>query len=280
MTMRREYTALHVMATFTGFMCLAVLIGSNVQHQYETIGTLLDASVATVIVVTAANTVVFACFLAASRQFNLLLAACLLTATAFASTFEITTTLDRVAQQRSARMEEKLRADPHGQTLLALREKVTYLAARECAGGRGKKCEAIEGEVEVANNRLKARFEELDAGARTFQAVTFGYVPASVAALVQPALPALSLFLLAVFLPAFGMAGRRVKPEFSMTLSKGAAIDARAARFAAEFQRVHGRKPKPAEISANLGVTPAVAARLAGPRPRAKAQLANGHAVH
>lgn len=259
--MRRVLTPLHVVAASVGILCTAVEVLSNVEHSVQQTKTLYDPAVASVVATSIGVTIALACAMEAFRQRHLINGFMLLAAFALGAAYTITTTLDRVATNRDAALAKKWDGDAQIKDLVALQQRVSYMAARECAGGRGQKCDAISAEVKIADKRLADRRGELDSMGKRLAAIVPG-IDASTASLYQPMLLPVSLFIMGAWLVAFGINGKKVQPEFRCELAGRDALEARAEKFADAFQAQHGRVPKPLELQRELGIKVAAARRL------------------
>lgn len=268
--MKRTYTTIHVLGAIAGLLCILVDVASNGEFVYAQTKTIYDSQFAAVFTVAIATALALTACMAAVRQRAIVTAVMLFAGYVYGTAFSLSATLDRVATGRDAQLSEKFRGDDIWKSTKKKRDHLDYAASRECSRvdprsgrSRGPRCEAAEREVRVADDLLKKREEQLDSlGVRIA-----AFLPASVrpshVSLYQPTLLPVALLVLGQWLTAFGVNGRRVAPEFGIAAAAEHSVEARARRLRQEFQRVHGRDPKPKEIAQALNTTIAVSKRLA-----------------
>lgn len=254
------YPPFWVGAIMAGLSLVLVDVYSNVQFMMEqSINGFLDSNVIGVICLALGTAIALPAAARAARTKHIVLAFGLLIGFLIGAAFSLTATLDRVASQRDAKLGAIWKADDLMRSLVEEHKRLNYAASRECATGRGKRCAAAEEEVGVSKNKIAQREAELDSMGRRISGLTNGRITVHAASLFQPNLMPLGLFLLGNLLIAFGAAGVRVKPEFDVGLTGRDAVQAKAARYIAEYEAVHGKRPPPSAISATCKVSKTVA---------------------
>ena len=191
-----------------------------------------------------------------------------------AVTFSLSATLDRVASQRDVKMERIWSADPEIQRLVKVRDRMEYMATREATegkrdrrgrvispAGKGAAYDAAFAEAKIAKDLIAKRKSELDSLGKRISAMTGGYVTIEQASVYQPCILPVALLILGQWLVAFGLSGRKVKPEFDVSLTGRAADHDKVLRFTRQFQATHQRQPTPSEVRAALGMTATKARR-------------------
>lgn len=259
----REHTPLHVSAAILGGTCLLVSVWANVDHLKTQAGSYLDPTIAAIFAVTIANAVMLASAMAAFRAWNIVNGIALVLGFLVGSAFEVTTTLERVALMRDQAQIEREADDRILQALVSEHSGLVKMRQTECVGGFGPRCGYLDTEEYRTKMAIKSRRSELDSGGQRIAAYLGGTVTPQQASLYQPGLLPIALFLGANFLFAFGIGGQTKPPEFNVGLTGRAALNAKAERFADQFQATHGRMPQSREIEQALGVTVNVARRLA-----------------
>lgn len=259
--MHRQHSTLHVTAAIFGGVCLAVEVFSNVEHHLHMTGSLLDATVLATIAVSVATAVSLAVAIAAIRQRAIITGLALLLGFGVGAGFSLTTTLDRVATQRDAAMSAKLDANAAYKAKVSELGGIDRMATSECMTGEGPRCSFLRAEHKRLEDEI-ARLVELSDSLGVRLSAALGIRPAA-ASLYQPFLLPLALFVFANWLLAFGIDGEKVPAEFDTGLKGRAALDAKAERFADVFQAQHGRAPKSIELEHALGISVAVARRMA-----------------
>lgn len=262
--MKRVHTPLHIGAAIVGVGAVITELWSNTQHIYHMVQSYMDPAVMAAVATSIGVTIALSCSLTAFRQRHLFNGTMLFITFVLGAGYTLSTTLDRTASARDMALAKVWAGDAQHEELRQLLGKVTYAAARTCAGkgAKSKACEDASPEIDVAKRRIEERRGELDAMGKRLAAIVPGITPAQ-ASLYQPMLLPVCLFLMGSFLVAFGIAGKMEAPEFKVELTGRDALLDKARRFASEFRAQHGRMPRPAEISKVLGVSEFVGRSLA-----------------
>lgn len=264
--MARQYNTIHLIAGIAGSSCLLSEMYANIVHTHEVAGRYLDPAVVATIVVSAAGAMALAAAIAAFRQLDLgsiINGFFLLAGFIFAASFSLSTTFERTSSQRDAMIEARL---SKSQEYKDLKSEIAGLKRQQsteeaCLSGDGPRCGFLTKRVAELNYQLETIIVKTDSSG--VRIATMLDLDPSLVGRVQPMLLPLALFLFANFLVAFAADGRTVPTEFSTELGGRAALEARAQRYAETFKSQHGRYPRPVEYVQTLGLTPAVASRLA-----------------
>ena len=254
--MNRVHSPLHICAASVGVLCVLVELLSNTQHIHHMVQSYADPAVLAAVATSIGVTIALTCAMAAFRQWHVVNGSMLLVTFLLGAAYTLSTTLDRTSSARDAALAKVWASDQTHEELRQLLRRVTYAAARSCAGSgaKSKACLDATPEIDVAKRRIEERRGELDAMGRRLAAIVPGITPAQ-ASLYQPMLLPVTLFLMGSFLLAFGINGKTVQPEFKVELCGRDALLDKARRFTAEFKAKNGRSPKIAEVSKALGVT-------------------------
>jgi hypothetical protein len=262
--MNRKIDPLHVIAGIAGILAVSADTGSNVEYIYGQTGNLLDSSVAAVLAVAFGTALALSAAFSAFRNRDIITGFFLVCAFVVGATFSLTATADRTTNQRAGSLHKTWEKDIQHSNLFEdwrLRRRV---ADKECSptkGGRGNLCEQAETRAHEAKAELEARRLELDATAQAIHKAIPAIKP-ELAQIIAPLSLPVALFLLGNALLAFGIGGRRVKPEFEVQLTGRAADEAKADRFIAAFEAAHGRRPKPQEVVNGIGIPAPTAKRM------------------
>lgn len=267
MTADREYTIMHKLAMVAGGCMLIVGIWASLEIFYEETHHLINATMASVIVVSICTVVALKVSRDAWRQKNRGFAFALFCAFLFGAAFTVTTTLDRTASMRDQKLARLIRENPEIQELKDKLKEAEAKASAECENvvGRtsfGDQCKFKLSKVEEIQEKIDDTVSKIDSMGIRLAAMIPGITP-DTASRYQPAIFPLSAFLFEVLLLTWGLDGRQIPPEFNMELGGRDALNAKAIRFAEQWQIQHKRLPKPADIERALNVTPQVAKRLA-----------------
>lgn len=265
--MRREYTLVHYSAGVGGILCIGVGIWANWEVMLEQTGSAINATMASTVAVGLAGVLALKVSKDAWRQRQRITAAFLFLAFLCGAAFSITTTLDRTATLRDQKLTRLLESNPTYQEKKTDLKSAEKAAMDECSTvvGRtsfGELCKLKMERYEKLEEEVKELTDTADSmGVRI--AAMLPFMSAKTASTYQPVILPFALFLLENLLLLFALDGREIEPEFATELIGRDAVDAKARRLAEAWMETHGRLPKPREIEHTLGVTTAVAKRLA-----------------
>lgn len=267
MKLDREYTLAHKAALVAGLLVLGIEIWACLEIFHEESRQYINATMATIIVASIATVVALKVSRDAWRQKIYGISICLFIAFLFGAGFTITTTLDRTATMRDQKLARMVQSSSEINELKQELAQAKADARSECSNvvGRtsfGEQCKMRQMEVAKVEEKIEDAMSKIDSmGIRL--AGMIPYITPEIASKYQPALLPIATFLLEVFLLTFGSDGREVPPEFTMELGGRDALNAKALRFAEQWQLQYKRLPKPSDIERALNVTPTVAKRLA-----------------
>lgn len=267
--MQRERTPGHWAAAGLGMICLGVSTWTNVQEIHSRTKDWADSTILMVVAVSVAAAFALVYAFKAWHEGLWPKAVILFLGFIFGAGCEITTTLDRVATQRDAKMHSIWSSDKKWQHYSKVEQDENYLASRECTkvvGTRGHTdgpvCQAHRNEEAIARDLRMKRETELDSLGQRLSAMTLGAVSPKLASLYQPVLWPFALWLLFNGLLAFGLDGREIEPEFNFE-QKGRKADlAKAGRFIDGYKSSHGQLPSIHEVVEACDVKEYTAAKL------------------
>lgn len=252
--MIRRYYPVHIIALVMGLVCMGSELYANIETMYEKTRTLFDSTIASTFVVFLAGAFALTIAKVAFQQRAFFTSLMLGVGFIVTTTFVSTTTLDRTSSQRDNYLSAIWEADEQYQQLIKIKKDVTYMASRTCSTNRkSDACTKIEGEVTIANERLRRRQAELDSMGVRLAAMIPGVTP-EMASVWQPTLLPFALLILSNFLFSFGAAGKYEKVN-KIQLGEQESIELKAERWAADYHTQFGRMPKPAEIARGTGCT-------------------------
>lgn len=254
MTMERVFHPIHYIAGFVALALMGVDIYTNLEFIHEQTKSWSDSSVFAVVAIALAAPLVLTVSFKALKAGQVMTGLMLLGAYVAAAGFSLSATLGRVSAQYDTLQAARWEKDKPMTDLVELYKRVQYVAARECASGRGEKCDKIEGEVKVAKLRIEQRQLELDSLAQRLSAA-LPFISVKQAAMYQPWLLPLSLFFMSHWLLVFATQGYRKPKEFNVELTGHAAVQARVHRFVDQYRATNGKVPTTAEIARGTGVS-------------------------
>ena len=257
--MKRKWHTLHIIALVVGGYIIATEIFSNVEHIVHGTKSLFNPAVFTAIGVSIGTVFAFTMAMDSLEEWKKLSswvnATGLIVACLFGTAFTLSTTLDRTATARDSQLASLWKNDSELNSLMDILHKVSYQSARECGSGRGQKCEAILAEVKITQTRIDKKRASLDSMGMRISALSGGMIDAKTASIYQPMFMPIAMFLMGIFMIAYGMKGRMVKPEFNLGLTGMAAKEDKARRFINEFRTTNNSLPSVAEIKTIAGVS-------------------------
>lgn len=262
--MIRVYTPLHKVALGVGALCVAVEVGSNVEHIVKQAGSIYDPAVFAAIAVSIGVVFALSCCMDAFENWKKLsswvngtaLLACYLVGAAYI----LSTTFDRTSTLRDNNMQNYWKKDQQHQELTKLYTNVSYMAARTCGEQKERKngsraCSDIRQEVEIAQERLEQRRGELDPLGKRVAWMSMGYLDVATAGMIQPMFLPIALFLMGSFFVAYGAKGKFIPAEFSTELTGMAAKEDKARRFIRTFQNEHNTLPSVSQVCSVAGIS-------------------------
>lgn len=260
--MKRLITPFHAICAMIGVGLLSTDLLSNVEYMLAQTQTLYDTNILAVVMAGVGAMIALPASFVALRQKHVMVSLIVAMGYVFATTFSLTATLDRVATQRDARMQEIYKADTEWSRLNAIEDEYSKAMMVECRTGRGIRCEGREGQVERARERRVAHEGRLDSsGKRLAYYLAYTGLTAEHFAMWQPILLPVTLLLLGPWLFAFGINGVRAESEFAV-LDEGAEQEAKADRFIREYIGKYDRKPPIATLKSATGLGTARARRI------------------
>ena len=262
--MTRVHTPLHKIVLGVGIGCVAVTVGSNVEHIVNQSGSFFDpaafAAIAVSIGVVFALSAAMDAFEDWRKLSSWINGLALLSCFIVGAAYEMSTTFDRTSTLRDKSMSASWKKDQQHQELVSLYTKVSYMAARTCGEQRDRKngskaCQDIRQEVDVAQERLEQRRGELDPLGKRVAWLSMGKLDVATAGNIQPLLLPIALFLMGSFFVAYGVKGKFVEAEFSTELTGMAAKEDKARRFIHAYQEQNSKLPSVADVCKIAGVS-------------------------
>lgn len=247
--MKRKWMALHIAAIIIGSYIVVTEVVSNVEHIMVGTGSIYNPAVFTAIGVSIGTVFAFSMAMNALEEWRKLSswinAIGLFVAFLFGAAFTLSTTLDRTATARDNQLVKVWQTDEQLNTYVKSFNTLSTQASRECATGRGQRCEAVVVEISQLQEKIKVRRSELDSMGKRFAAATGGVVSAESMSILQPMFLPISMFLMGIFMVAYGMKGRLVQPEFQQQIElNGKELQKdKAFRFIREYKEKNGRSP-------------------------------------
>jgi len=247
--MKRKWTALHVVGILIGGYIVVTEVISNVEHIVTGTGSIYNPAVFTSIGVSVGTVFAFSMAINALEEWrkvsSWIIAAGLITAFLFGAAFTLSTTLDRTATARDNQLTKIWQSDEQLKTLQKSQNGLSVQSSKECATGRGRRCEDITLELSMLQEKIQKRQSELDSMGKRFAMATGHVVSAESMSIVQPMFMPISMFLMGIFMVAYGMKGRVVPPEFHQDIQlEGKELkEDKALRFIRQFGEKNGRPP-------------------------------------
>lgn len=247
--MKRKWTALHIAGIVIGGYVVLTEIISNVEHIIQGTGSYYNPAVFLVIGVSVGTVFAFSMAMNALEEWRKLSswinAIGLFVAFFFGAAFTLSTTLDRTATARDNQLVKVWQSDEQLNTYVKTHSSLSAQASKECATGRGRRCEDITQEIVLLNEKIKNRRSELDSMGKRIAMVMGGAISAETMSIIQPMFMPISMFLMGIFMVAYGLKGRLVAPEFQQAIElKGKELkEDTALRFIREYKQKNGRCP-------------------------------------
>lgn len=268
---KRIHTPLYVVTAMIGGSCLFADTASNVQYVYNQTETMLDSTILAVVTVAAGTAFALTAAFEAGRNRAFGLWLFLVMAFGLGAAFSLTATADRTNNQRLVALTKVWNADTQHQTLFEDWRLRRRLADKECSpakGGRGPQCAMAEDRAHEARRELEERRLALDVTAQAIHSY-LPFISVEIASKLSPMTLPVALFLLANALLAFGLGGKKVEPEFDVSLTGRAADEDKARRYTKAFREQHGRAPNVIELRRATGVSEGIARKAVRSRRRA-----------
>lgn len=264
--MKRTWKIKHVSAFLFGIVLLSVETWMNVQEIMTHVGVWYDSLILAAIAVCLGSA--YALYSAEDSYINgnYITAFFLFSAFAVGAAFQGTTTLDRVATQRDAKLMSVWRSDKEWDRLTKVEENMSYAAARECSKvigvrSRGDACKSLEEERQIAKRLRQEREIELDSLGQRIAAM-LPFVSPKTASMYVPVLLPIALFVLANMLIVYGGNGERIEEEFDTSAAGRAAIEDKILRFIKAYTDQNGKPPEAKVIVDKLKVGDHLARRI------------------